>query len=58
MNRLWAACEAVLGTASGVCDGAVAVGTNEVLKSAVNFPSALIPGGERATPSLMQIFDV
>lgn len=47
MNRLWAACEAVLGTASGVCDGAVAVGTNEVLKSAVNFPSALIPGGEQ-----------
>lgn len=28
-----------------MCDGSVAVGTNEVLKSAVRFPSALIPRG-------------
>lgn len=27
-----------------MCDRALAVGTNEVLKSAVQFPSALIPG--------------
>lgn len=39
-------CKAVPGADAGggrVCDGSVAVGTNEVLKSAVRFPSALMP---------------
>lgn len=43
-NKVWISCKPVPGAAQGcVCDGPVAVGTNGVLKSAVRFPSALIP---------------